>query len=129
MPQPFTDMAARPSLQQRPISVGRNGIPLFGNATSRSSSPANPGRRITKLNLYLQRLAANSAEQLERGSILGVNTRVTNIKRWDGNQRTTTNWDGLRRVCSDRTSHQSLYEYTQLRRSNETGSRAMVSKW
>ena len=72
-------------------------------AASRNTSPspslATANRRVAKLNLYLQRSARTSTEQLHRGvDAISVYPKPTSIKRWDGNQRMTVKWDSLRRV-------------------------------
>ncbi|KAL8842536.1 MAG: hypothetical protein Q9170_000490 [Blastenia crenularia] len=68
---------------------------------SRSNSPGAPSRRIQKLNSYLSKLASKSSENLLRTTAPLDNTmepiHTTNIRRWDGARRTTTNWDSIRR--------------------------------
>ena len=71
---------------------------------SRSSSPSASSRRVQKLNSYLSKIASKSAENLSRAAESSDESmellRKTNIRRWDGTRRTTTNWDSIRRVSS-----------------------------
>ena len=65
---------------------------------SRSGSPA-PSRRVAKLNMYLARSAATSTPDLRSTADAVVNPPQSfNVKRWDGNCRTTMNWDSIRKV-------------------------------
>ncbi|CAD6593612.1 MAG: hypothetical protein ASARMPREDX12_007352 [Alectoria sarmentosa] len=73
-------------------AVSRNTSP------SPSPSPITQNRRVAKLNLYLQRSAKISTEQLHRGAdASSVSPKSTFVKRWDGNRRMTLKWDSLRR--------------------------------
>ncbi|KAK4692740.1 hypothetical protein P7C71_g4522, partial [Lecanoromycetidae sp. Uapishka_2] len=70
------------------------------NPTSRGVSPAGTNRRVAKLNLYLQRSAKNSVEQLpiqQNAETAPTASRNSDIKRWDGNRRMTIKWDSVRR--------------------------------
>ena len=69
------------------------------NRASRSCSPAAPNRRIAKLNMYLARSAASSNQDLHRRmDIVTYPPRTLCVKRWDGNSRTVTKWDSIRKV-------------------------------
>lgn len=69
--------------------------------SSRGVSPAGTNRRVAKLNLYLQRSAKISVEQLQRtADPVRATSRNTDIRRWDGNRRTTIKWDSVRRVSA-----------------------------
>ena len=69
--------------------------------SSRGVSPAGTNRRVAKLNLYLQRSAKISVEQLQRtADPVQATPRNTDIRRWDGNRRTTIKWDSVRRVSA-----------------------------
>lgn len=69
---------------------------------SRSNSPGAPSRRVQKLNSYLSKMASRSTDNLQKGATTSDTPlepiRTTNIRRWDGTRRTTTNWDSVRRV-------------------------------
>lgn len=69
---------------------------------SRSNSPGAPSRRVQKLNSYLSKMASRSTDNLQKAAPTLDNPlepiRTTNIRRWDGTRRTTTNWDSIRRV-------------------------------
>ncbi|KAL8761603.1 MAG: hypothetical protein Q9184_002278 [Pyrenodesmia sp. 2 TL-2023] len=68
---------------------------------SRSNSPGAPSRRVQKLNSYLSKMASRSTDNLQRVAPTPDNPlepiRMTNIRRWDGTRRTTTNWDSIRK--------------------------------
>lgn len=72
---------------------------------SRSSSRSGPGARKAKLDLYTRKFPASlhisHPASSEAVSLVGKSFRAAGVKRWDGNQRTTTDWDCLRRVRLD----------------------------
>lgn len=82
-------------------------MPSLGNIVQRSRRGSVASRRSYSA----------SAEDLtlRRRSFLNSNTiapKATDIKRWDGNRRTTSNWDCLRRV-SCRLTQSTGYESTR----------------
>lgn len=93
------------SLRQRSMERGNKLTKSMSAAASRNTSPSpspspiTQNRRVAKLNLYLQRSAKISTEQLHRGAdASSVSPKSTLVKRWDGNRRMTVKWDSLRRV-------------------------------
>lgn len=94
-----TKTRSRSTVRQR--SLERSGKFTKSSSASRNASPSTPSRRIAKLNLYLSKAASKSSDQLKTASEpLPDSPRVSSIRRWDGNQRTTVQWDSVRRVCS-----------------------------
>ena len=105
---PSTRSRSYSSLRQRSMERGNKLTKSMSAAASRNTSPSpspspiTANRRVAKLNLYLQRSAKASTEQLYRGAdATSVSPKSTLIKRWDGNRRTTVKWDSLRRVGRD----------------------------
>ena len=67
--------------------------------SSRIASPAGTNKRVAKLNLYLQRSAKSSVENLHKvADPISIPPRTSDVKRWEGNRRVTTKWDFVRRV-------------------------------
>ena len=98
-------MATRSRSQStlRQPSFERPGKLNKSNTASRNASPGYPNRRIAKLNMYLSKSAKNSSDQLHCPSTtIPIPPRVTCVRRWDGNRRTTIKWDSVRRVCPRR---------------------------
>ncbi|MCJ1393854.1 hypothetical protein MMC18_006730 [Xylographa bjoerkii] len=88
----------RATTHRRSVVIGVNGL-----------TRGNTGRRSTRPNILSQPSFNLSAESIKRKSTLnGVtnSSKPTDIKRWDGNRRETTNWDYIRRVSySSRPPH------------------------
>lgn len=113
----MSKMAAHNINGQRPF--GGN----FSKSTpgSRSSSPASSSRRVQKLNSYLSKMANRSTDNIRMTDDIQRATtsvdsplepiRTTNIRRWDGSRRTTTNWDSIRRV---RRSSETIFHWLDL---------------
>ncbi|KAA6415334.1 MAG: hypothetical protein FRX48_00049 [Lasallia pustulata] len=68
---------------------------------NKSSSRGGPGARKAKLDLYTLKFPSSGRMPASTGSeavsVVGKSLRAAAVKRWDGNQRTTTDWDYLRR--------------------------------
>lgn len=96
------DAGGRPVLRQY-SSTGSIRDQLMDGSANGSPSPA-PRGRITKsnnLNSPQPSSRSRSSDRFTRASSAAPSRngfRAANVRRWDGNQRTTVTWDGLRRV-------------------------------
>ena len=98
MPRLSTKFDIKPNMQRR-SSFGHDGSARPSIAGSRSSSQGSLGTLSSKVDLYSLSSWSKSSHQLHGAtSMIGSSFRGTSTKRWDGNRRTTTNWDSLRRV-------------------------------
>ena len=84
-------------LPLRPLSTLKikSGGPLKGNQACTSHAS---WRKMAEDQKSIDDVAKTMLQK--RMSILGQTCRAANVKRWDGMQRRTTDWDNLRRVSS-----------------------------
>lgn len=101
MPHSTSNGVLSPLIEHQSITAKRSHA-MSTTPSSRSSSRGGPGARKAKLDLYTRKLPASlhipHAASSEAVSLVGKSFRAAGVKRWDGNQRTTTDWDCLRRV-------------------------------
>ena len=104
MPRRLSGTGNSPSMS-RQNSLRRRSRSFSSLPTSRSSSRSSLGRQSSKLDIYSRVSLAASENHLPRPSN-GTNRRLNSsvyandVKRWDGNNRTMSKWDSLRRVCN-----------------------------
>ena len=86
----------RPPSRDRPAKLTKS------NIASGSCAPARVNRRVAKLDLYLSKSQRrNSCASLRQAMEPPLSApAVKDVKRWDGNQRTTQKWDSVRKVNS-----------------------------
>ena len=76
---------------------------LKKKSSNGSLSPPKRGRLAKLDSFYASRSASQSVDRLtftNESTVTRNAFRAANIKRWDGNRRTTTNWNDLRKVAS-----------------------------
>ena len=101
MPRSTNTMALPPAIPRRNDSRRRSRS-LTRDFDSRVSSTNSLRQRVASTDIHSQPHFAASAERFQetanRKSMMGGAFKVADIKRWDGNRRTTTNWNSLKRV-------------------------------
>lgn len=96
------DAGGRPVLRQY-SSTGSIRDQLMDGSANGSPSPAPRGRiaKSNNSNCPQPSSRSRSTDRFTRASSAAPSRngfRAANVRRWDGNQRTTVTWDGLRRV-------------------------------
>ena len=112
---------------RRDLVTPSNGslVSLLANRATSSNGKAIRGSRNT--GLFTRDTFVESTGRVDRDAAmkLGKSFRPSGVRRWDGNERTTTNWDFLKRV---RSSHiiSIVFELTRFSRILNFGTKTVI---
>ncbi|KAI9724823.1 MAG: hypothetical protein M1812_000099 [Candelaria pacifica] len=97
---PLVHTLQEPPLLSRQSSILREGRSVSRTSNRRSSSTGSPAPRFSTHNTFAEKVPASGPgcpKATGPTSSVESSFRTAIIKRWNGIERTTTNWDGLRR--------------------------------